>query len=168
MSSTHKDTAGVDKDQVRIARLLGKLDAAWRAFQASYAGLTDDQLLAPGVCGAWSVRDLIAHVAWWDEEALTHLPVILAGGRSPRYADAYGGIDAFNALMTQRKRSLSLTEVLAEHVTTHQRLLDYLHSLPTAEILANERFKRRLRLDTYGHYPIHTEDVLRWRRLNHG
>jgi uncharacterized protein (TIGR03083 family) len=153
----------VNRDQARFARLLDKLDAAWRAFRSSYAGLSDGELVRPGVCGAWSVRDLIAHVAWWDEEAITHLPLIRAGGRPPRYAVKYGGLDAFNALMTERKAALSLPEVRDELATTHQRLVDYLRGLPPAEILANERFKRRLRLDTYGHYPIHTADILRWR-----
>ncbi len=57
---------------------------AWTAFGESYAALDDAQLLIPGVTGAWSVRDLIAHVAWWDAEAITHLPLILAGGMAPR------------------------------------------------------------------------------------
>ena len=33
----------------------------------------DGELLEPGVTGAWSVRDIIAHVTTRDEEALGHL-----------------------------------------------------------------------------------------------
>lgn len=149
----------------RFDRLLGKLDDAWVAFQASYDELADDQLLIPGVTGAWSVRDLIAHVTWWDEEAITHLPLIVAGGTPPRYSVQYGGIDTFNALMTERKAGLSLDEVRQEFAETHGRLVDYLLGLPPDEVMANDRFKRRLRLDTYGHYPIHTADILAWREL---
>ncbi len=148
---------------IRFDRLLAKLDAAWSAFQESYDGLTDDQVLSPGVTDAWSVRDLIAHVTWWDEEAITHLPLIMEGGAPPRYSVKYGGIDAFNALMTERKAGLALDEVRHEFTETHARLVDYLFSLPPDEVMANERFKRRLRLDTYGHYPIHTADILAWR-----
>ena len=151
---------------VRFDRLLGKLDAAWMAFQASYDELTDDQLLIPGVTGAWSVRDLIAHVTWWDEEAITHLPLIMAGGTPPRYSVQYGGIDAFNALMTECKADLSLDEVRHEFAETHRRLIDYLLGLPPGEVMVNDRFKRRLRLDTHGHYPIHTADILAWRDRN--
>jgi len=32
--------------------------------------------------------------------------------------------------------------------------------------MVNDRFKRRLRLDTHGHYPIHTADILAWRDRN--
>ncbi len=136
---------------------------AWTAFGESYAALDDAQLLIPGVTGAWSVRDLIAHVTWWDEEAIRHLPLIVAGGTPPRYSVQYGGIDAFNALMTERKTGLTLDEVRHEFAETHGRLVDYLLNLPPDEVMANERFKRRLRLDTYGHYPIHTMEILTWR-----
>ena len=37
----------------RIDKLLRQLDDAWQEFHASYAGLTDEQLLIPGVCGQW-------------------------------------------------------------------------------------------------------------------
>src|SRR3954471_24882333 len=80
--------AALTKDQI-----LARLDAAWRDFEASYAGLTSSQMLIPSVTGAWSVRDIIAHVTWWEEEALNHLPLIRDGGRPPRYSVKYGGIN---------------------------------------------------------------------------
>jgi hypothetical protein len=66
---------------VTEGRLLKRLESAWASFQESYAGLSEAELLEPGVAGDWAVRDIIAHVTWWEEEALTHLPLILAGGR---------------------------------------------------------------------------------------
>jgi len=56
-------------------QLLKRLEAAWRAFTQSHAGLPEPDLLEPGVTGAWSVRDIIAHVTTWEEEALKHLPL---------------------------------------------------------------------------------------------
>ena len=129
-------------------QLLQRLDAAWAAFNASFAGLTDAQLTEAGVVDDWSVKDLIAHVAWWEEEAPRHLPVILAGGRPPRYAVAYGGIDAFNAMMAERKHGLSLDEVRDEAEETHRRLIAYLEGVPEEQIAKETRFRRRLRLDT--------------------
>ena len=147
----------------RVDKMLAQLDAAWIDFQASYAGLSDAELLVPGVTGAWSVRDLIAHVTWWDAEAISHLPLVLEGGRPPRYSVTYGGIDAFNALMTERKAGLTLDEVRTEFVATHERLVAYILSLEPEEILAEPRFRKRLRLYTFAHYPIHAEDIRRWR-----
>jgi hypothetical protein len=144
-------------------QLLSKLEKAWTNFQESYTGLTDAQMLEPGVTGDWSVRDLLAHVSWWEEEAVKHLPLILSGKRPPRYSVLYGGIDAFNAMRRDQKLSLSLIEVRKEAAETHQRLVEYINSVPEEQIVLEERFQRRLRLDTYSHYPIHARVIRAWR-----
>jgi hypothetical protein len=141
------------------------LGRAWADFEASYAGLSDDQLLIPGVQGGWSVRDIIAHVTWWEEEALKHVPLVASGGRPPRYSTTYGGIDAFNALMTAQRSHLSLEEVRAQHRSVHARLVAYLEALPEPLLASGSRVRRRLRLDTYGHYPLHAAAIRRWRGL---
>ena len=148
----------------RVTKLLAKLDGAWTEFRESYAGLPDEQLLQPGVTGEWSVRDTIAHVTWWEEEALKHLPLIQAGGRPPRYSTTYGGIDAFNALNTELKRDLSLADVQRAFEETHRRLVAYIRTVPPEQLAGDTRFRRRLRLDAYGHYPIHTQEIRNWRR----
>ena len=119
-------------------------------------------MTAPGVTDDWSVKDLLAHVNTWEEAALTYLPVVLSGARPPRYV-RYGGIDAFNALRTAEKRALSLAEVQSRLRETHLRLVVYIETVPEAEFAAEGRFRRRLRLDTYGHYPEHTAAIRAWR-----
>lgn len=142
---------------------LQRLAAAWQDFEASYAGLTPAQLRTPGVTGQWSVRDIIAHVTWWEEEALKHLPGIRKGERTPRYSVVYGGIDAFNAMMTEQRRGLSLAEVLHQHDEVHAKLIRYVRRSPN-ELFAREGpFRHRLRADTYGHYPIHARAIRAWR-----
>ncbi|MFC2065396.1 DinB family protein [Chloroflexota bacterium] len=144
-------------------QLIHKIEKAWEAFQTSTEGLSEREMLTPGVIGEWSVCDIIAHVTVWEEEALKALPIILAGERLPRYSDLYGGIDAFNAQMTEKNRSLSLEEVLRRRDETHQRLLTYVRSAPQEHITTESRFRRRLRYDSYSHYPEHTEAILKWR-----
>ena len=111
-------------------QLLRRLDAAWAAFQESYTGLSDAELMERGVTGDWSVRDILAHVSTWEEEALKHLPLILEGGTPPRYSVAYGGIDAFNARMTAEKAHRSLSAVRRELDETHRRLVDFVQAVP--------------------------------------
>jgi hypothetical protein len=147
----------------RRRRLLDQLDTAWTAFRDSYAGLSQSVLLEPGVTKAWSVKDIIAHVTTWEEEALKHLPAILEGQRPPRYSVVYGGIDAFNALMTTKKADLSLARVLEQQEQVHRRVIEVVERAPEDALVPEARFRRRLRLDTYGHYPKHAAAVRRWR-----
>jgi hypothetical protein len=116
-----------------------------------------------GVTGDWSTRDILAHVAAWDEESLKHLPVIRDGGPTPRYSTKYGGIDAFNALMTTHWQHLTLDQVLRRHDDVHAKLVAYVSDAPEELFTRETRFRKRLRFDTYGHYPIHAKAIRAWR-----
>jgi hypothetical protein len=69
-----------------IKRVLKQLEKAWIEFKESYAGLSDSKLTEPDVTGNWSVKDIIAHVIWWEEEAVNHPPLIIEGGSPPQYS----------------------------------------------------------------------------------
>jgi hypothetical protein len=152
-----------EKGIMKKQQLLAKLEKEWTAFNASYADLSEAQLTEPGVMGEWSVKDIIAHVSTWEEEALTYLPLILVGRKPPRYVQ-FGGLDAFNARMTEHKRSLALSEVLTQRDDTHQRLITYLQEIPEEHFTGETRFRHRLRLDTSSHYTLHTRAIQEWQR----
>jgi hypothetical protein len=143
-------------------RVLGRLERAWDIFRASYAGLSPAALTEPRTIGDWSVKDVLAHVTTWEQEALRYLPLIAAGGRPPRYA-SQGGIDAFNARTTEARRALSLAEVLGELDDTHGRLVALVEHAPAALLEGTARYRRRLRLDAHGHYPQHASAIRQWR-----
>jgi hypothetical protein len=143
-------------------QLLERLEKAWATLQESYTVLSDPQLMEPGVMGDWSVKDILAHVTIWEEEALKYLPLILTGGRPPRYT-RYGGIDAFNARMAEQNRDMELFDVLRQLDETHHLLIDYLQSVPEEHFMRETPFRHRLRLDTYSHYPLHARAILEWR-----
>src|SRR2546423_7449418 len=119
--------------------------------------------MRPGGTGAWAGRDIMAHVTGWEEEAVPPLALVLAGGRPPRYSVTHGGIDAFNAKMTEQRKHLSLAEVLARQDEVHRRLVAFVRGAPEEQTAGEARFRRRLRLDTYGHYPKHAAAIRAWR-----
>jgi uncharacterized protein (TIGR03083 family) len=141
-------------------QLLTRIERAWDAFNQSCAGLTDASMLRPGVVGEWSVKDLLAHIAIWEDETMKALPLLLQGKRPP----PYNGIDRFNAEQIAARSHLSLPEARQQLNETHRRLLTYLETLPEPYFVTESRVRRRLRLDTYGHYPEHTEAIREWRR----
>jgi hypothetical protein len=46
---------------------------------------------------------------------------------------------------------------------THNRLIAFVQSVPEDHFNRETRARRRLRIDTYGHYPEHTEAIREWR-----
>ena len=143
--------------------LTRRVERAWADLENSYAGLSEAEMTLSGVAGEWSVKDVLAHITTWEDEALKHLPTVAGGGRPPRYAST-GGIDAFNARSFEAKRSQTLSEVLDELDKTHARLLEYIAATPEHQL--SPRFVSRLRLDAYGHYRLHAAAIREWRAHN--
>jgi hypothetical protein len=148
---------------MRLEQLLERLDAGWRGLAEAYAGMSEAEMTRPGVAGAWSLKDVLAHVTTWEDEALKYLPAIAAGERTPRYRALYGGIDAFNARMEASTRELSLADVLRQLEATHARLVEYVRGVPEEQFATDTRFRRRLRWDTWHHFGEHAKAIREWR-----
>lgn len=54
--------------------------------------------------------------------------------------------------------------MLRQRDETHARLVEFLQRVPEEHIERETRFRRRLRLDTYGHYRLHAEAIWQWRQ----
>src|SRR3989442_15901544 len=65
--------------------------------------------------------------------------------------------------MTEEKRGISLSEVLRQLEDTHGHLIDFVRRTSEGQFTRDTRFRRRLRLDTYSHYPQHAEAIRKWR-----
>src|SRR5688572_20829237 len=46
---------------------IARIETAWQELQEALAGLSDAELSRPGVGGDWSVKDVLAHIAFWHE-----------------------------------------------------------------------------------------------------
>jgi hypothetical protein len=140
-------------------RLMVTMARNWDALLASIEGLTDEAMVRPGVVEQWSVKDILAHITTWEEEGLHHLPTVAQGRKAPTYASKYGSLDGFNALKFEENQRRSLDEVLARLDETHARLLAYLDTVPDELLHSKERFRNRLKWDSYSHYAMHAKHI---------
>jgi hypothetical protein len=58
---------------------------------------------------------------------------------------------------------MSLAEVQRHLEETHRQLIAYLRRVPEEQLATETRFRHRLRLDTYSHYPLHASMIRDWR-----
>ena len=65
--------------------------------------------------------------------------------------------------MTEQKARLSLAAVRGQLEGTHRRLIAFIQRAPEDQLGRETRFRRRLRLDTYSHYPLHADAIRQWR-----
>ena len=106
-----------------LARERGKLLAA-------LDGLSEGELTRSGAVGRWSVRDVLAHILAWEEEAVTRLD-LLAAERPQDFARITNEeeLEAWNARAHERNAGLSLAEVMRRLEDVQGRILAGLDSL---------------------------------------
>lgn len=104
---------------------------------------SDEELLPPATIGDgdWSAKDLIGHLATWEEIALDSLSEWRRGER-PAVEDVFGGdgTDRTNAEAIARKSVLPLDEVRAASAATHTALLDAIRSMSEEEWTARASY----------------------------
>jgi len=122
-------------------------------------GLDDAQMTERTLDG-WSVKDHLAHLAFWDDVRAAEVERIAAG-----YGPAWNALneeqtEAFNALMHQHRAGLSLEQVRWELAASRQRLIEAIViATPRAldPALYGEAALRRT------HEAQHTGWIRRWR-----
>jgi hypothetical protein len=63
---------------VRVSKLATKTDLLTeirtqrRHLENNLAGLTPAEMCQPGVCGDWSVKDVLAHLTAWEQNTCNH------------------------------------------------------------------------------------------------
>jgi hypothetical protein len=93
-------------------------------------GLTDDQCLVSGVCGFWSVKDIIAHLASYEYVLVEVLLGFVDPGPTPTL-DQLTSLDgdAFNAAQVGARQNKTVAEVLADYDIGYNRAISLLPRL---------------------------------------
>jgi hypothetical protein len=124
-------------------------------------GLSEGQLTHPGTIGGgdWSAKDLIGHLATWEEAALRTLREFqrgempwIEGDDGPFATPDAARVDAFNARSVAEKQRHTLTEVAAKAGHTHRELIEAIEGLTDdqwrAKAIHPTSMNRRRRLVT--------------------
>lgn len=156
------------------AELLERIHSSYAALEAAVGQLSEAQLSAP-IDGSWSAKDMLAHIAAW-EQILLHFHV----GKQPFEQVARLGttsysslpIDELNEALFQRDRALAPAEALAAFRGSHHELLATLGQISEAELLSDYTPPGRgpdathtlinwVIGDTYEHYDEHRATIER-------
>jgi hypothetical protein len=153
-------TSGADRE-----RLLRDLEQARNELRASYQGLSGEEMARLGAVGEWSVKDVLSHVASWDEVLLPDL-ARLARGETPALASVdleTASFDSANAIIMSQRRNRPLDQVLRELDIDRADVMAAVGRLP-GPVLSEGQFGRLLIQITAAHDREHAEHILEWRR----
>ena len=145
------------------AELLAYIRSRRAHFEGVLAHFSDDQLLAPNLHGGWSIKDLIAHIGFWEQHTAQRFSALLRGVNPP---DESLTLDELNARVYTQNQHKPLAEVrLAEQAAYEQLLLlvenaieDDLFNPQRFTWTAGKPFAEWIENNTYGHYEEHQAD----------
>jgi hypothetical protein len=119
---------------------LEQVNASWQQFMQAIDGIPEERMTEPGVVGDWSVKDALAHVAYWDD---------------PDLPDSGGDWQPINEREAANRANWSLADVRRNLEETHERLLAALRAKPDID-------PEQVRGD-WEHYDEHAAEIRAWR-----
>jgi uncharacterized damage-inducible protein DinB len=151
------------------AELLEHMRAEYAVLEDTLAGLTPQQMLLPGVEGSWSVKDLLAHIAVWQERAAHWLGEALRDEVPAQAADD-DEVNRWNEQTYFENKDRPLDAVLADFRRTFQELLQETEVAPQAALFEAGRYAWRageplwymIAGNTWWHHQEHNLVIRTW------
>jgi len=150
-------------------QMLNEMQAARAGFERLLAPLTDEQMTAPGLDNGWSIKDLLAHITFWEEHAaeVTHA---LLQGAAPHRGIQPSEVDEINAKVYAENRARPLADIRRDEQAAYDRLLALVQSASEDALFDPHRFDWLggdplyilIYNNSYGHYEEHWPMLSTW------
>lgn len=121
-----------------LAAATDEFERLWTAVES----VSPDDLVSPGACDEWSVKDLLAHLYAWHEMALRWEREGAAGERPAIPADGYTFAEtpALNAAIHERHRDDAWDDVVAKLRASHERVLRVIDTYGDEDLFTKRRY----------------------------
>jgi hypothetical protein len=130
--------------------IIGNIERSWESWTGVLDGIPEELTTEPGVCGYFSIKDLVGHIAFWDEQDLERAHK-LARGEEVQPNDWA----AMNDQEYEQHKDDTLEQQTARMLDAHARL--------SADVRTLERIDALKLSDVWEHYDEHSAEVLAWR-----
>ena len=142
------DLAAVLKEPKDVANAV---NAGWINFRLAVMSLGQAGLEQPTRTG-WTFKQMVAHIAAWQDRAATRLQQLREGGVKQEPVEA----DPFNAQVAAAAASRAAADVLRELDAAHARLVKEVEQIDPARLhRGNEQLIGYIAGNSYGHYGEH-------------
>ena len=154
-------------DRPSREEIIQRIEAAHDHFVSALTGLTPEQMLEPGAVGFWSVKDVLAHLIFWNVFPVEEIEGALNGETFPHPQETD---DEINARSVAKHRTSSLAAVREDFETTYEHILETVRELPDEAFKPDGRFEQALgdtvngalANNTYEHWPVHEAQIRAW------
>ena len=123
--------------------------------QVALAGIPEERVDEAGVCGDWSVKDLVHHLAYWENDTAEGLERKLAGQPETDRGDGEWWL-LINDAIAPTWTSRTYQDARRELTDARARLLNALDGFKAGE-------QPDVAEETWTHYDEHLVDIDRWK-----
>ena len=146
--------------------LLSRIIHNREELEATLAKFSDERMEMVILHGEWSVKDLIGHLGFWENRAVS-LFSALRNGVTPEVSQ---DMDALNAKALVEFRSLPLGDVKSFEKAAYQKILGLLQEASDQELfdpkiftwLEGRSFVDVIADNTWAHYEEHLPEMFQW------
>jgi hypothetical protein len=154
---------------MRRQELLADIRAGRERFDAALARVAPGRMLEPAFHAGWSVKDMLAHVGWWEQRCVDVYHTLLRN-ETPDPAWETQPDDEVNIMVYRDNLSRSLAEVRRNERNAYLALVSIVETAPEADLFDPQRFAwlegRTLAEWIAGssaeHYDEHLPTLLAW------
>ena len=148
-------TAGTDELAVRD--VLARMDEGWKAFLAKVQALPGEQLGVRLGDGAWTRKQMLAHIGTWHELTVERLSGLMSTGEPPGLDEDE---DVINARAARAAEGRTSGEIVQGMQDSYGRLRREVARLTDQQLAAHDGFAAAVIAgNSYGHYEGHLPDL---------
>jgi hypothetical protein len=158
-------------DPTTKSELLDLMHEGRARWEGVIAEVGDELMTLPGVEGDWSVKDIVAHVNYYEWALLRYLDGALHNEKPASNPQTAGmDMDQRNAWIHENNRARSIQDVLEESSKSYGKLLENVQALPENDLFDANRFDwtegsplwEAVPGDNYDHYADHEANIRAW------
>jgi hypothetical protein len=151
-------------------KLVGILQTERTRWNALLAQVSLERMDVPGVEGEWSVKEMVAHLMWYEQAIVEGAQQALQTGKFTRRRPEGVGLDEMNARIAREAHARPVADVLAEADTVFGQLLKQIATVPP-EMLNDPRLLglpddmvpwMGVANNSYAHYREHEPALRAW------
>jgi hypothetical protein len=140
-----------------VTELLSKMDAGWTEFRGRMQAMPNEQLEAHLGNGAWTRKQMLAHIATWHELTMDRLARFMDSGEPPGLDDQE---DEINARAARAATGRTTGEIVQGVEDSYRKLHRQVARLTDEQLEAHEWWALSIIVgNTFGHYEEHATDL---------
>lgn len=153
---------------MNASQLAARIQATNAELERLIMQLSVAQMNIPGAVGVWSVKDVLAHIAFWQNYIAKVVRAAKRGEEPQLYADDQ--TERYNASVTKQYYLASLGGVLARLHTAREDLLEAIADLSDEQLNQVDYFPwsngrsllEHITASSFGHDQEHIQQIRQW------